>query len=302
MKTSTPDSTTLLAWTGIVICGGSNAVAIRVGNVHLDPFWGAALRFGLASMVLLAVMAWRRPPLPRGVALLSVVAYGLLNFAGAYAFVYWGLVSAPAGAAQVMISTAPILTVLLAAAVGLEVFDWQRVGGTVVAALGIVVVFGDQLRGGVPVAAMAALFASAFCIAASGIVVKKYPVGHPVSANAIGMLVGTVILGAISALAAESWHLPGETRTLASLAYLVVVGSVGLFMLVLYVIERWSASAASYPLLLMPLVTVLAAAVLLDEPVRPLFAAGSALVVLGVYVGAFAPPLVQRGPDRAPVR
>lgn len=299
MKTSAPDSTTLIAWAGIVICGGSNAVAIRVGNVHLEPFWGAALRFGLAAALLFAIMAWRRPPLPRGKALASVGAYGLLNFAGTYAFVYWGLVDAPAGAAQVMISTAPILTVLLAAAVGLEVFGWQRFLGTIVAAVGTVVVFGDQLRGGVPLASMAALFASALCIAASGIVVKKFPVGNPISANALGMLIGAVILGVISALAAESWRLPAETKTWASVTYLVVVGSVGLFMLFLYVIERWSATAASYPLLLMPLVTVIVAAVLLDEPIRPLFLAGAALVLLGVYFGAFAPPLRQPKPGAA---
>lgn len=299
MKTSAPDTITLIAWAGIVVCGGSNAVAIRVGTVHLEPFWGAALRFGLAAVVLLAIMAWRRPPLPRGRALASVGAYGLLNFAGTYAFVYWGLVDAPAGAAQVMISTAPILTVLLAAAVGLEVFGWQRFLGTIVAAVGTVVVFGDQLRGGVPLASMAALFASAVCIAAGGIVVKKFPVGNPISANALGMLIGAVILGVISVVAAESWRLPAETRTWASLAYLVVVGSVGLFMLFLYVIERWSATAASYPLLLMPLVTVLVAAVLLDEPIRPLFLAGAALVLLGVYLGAFAPPLRQPKPGAA---
>lgn len=299
MKTSAPDSTTLAAWFGIVVCGGSNAVAIRMGSVHLEPFWGATLRFGLAAVVLLAIMVWRRPPLPRGRALVSVGAYGLLNFAGSYAFIYWGLVDAPAGAAQIMISTAPILTVLLAAAVGLEVFGWQRFLGTVVAAVGTVVVFGDQLRGGVPLASMAALFASAVCIAASGIVVKKFPVGNPISANAIGMLTGAVILGVISVLAAESWRLPAETRTWASLAYLIVVGSVGLFMLFLYVIERWSATAASYPLLLMPLVTVIVAAVLLDEPIRPLFLAGAALVLLGVYLGAFAPPLRQPKPDSA---
>lgn len=296
MRTSAPDSTTLIAWAGIVVCGGSNAVAIRVGNVHLEPFWGAALRFGLAAAVLLAIMVWRRAPLPRGTALASVGAYGLLNFAGSYAFVYWGLVHAPAGAAQVMISTAPVLTVLLAAMVGLEVFGWQRFAGTVVAATGTLVVFGDQFRGGVPLTAMAALFASAVCIAASGIVVKKYPVGHPVSANAFGMLIGAAVLAAISGLAAESWRLPGDARTWASLAYLIVVGSVGLFMLFLYVIERWSATAASYPLLLMPLVTVLVAAVLLDEPIRPLFLAGAALVLLGVYLGAFAPPLRQQKP------
>src|SRR5688572_12391866 len=117
---SSPDRLTLLAWAGVVLCGGSNAVAIRVGNVELAPFWGAALRFGLAASVLLVLVAVRRPPLPRGAAAVGVGLYGLLNFAGAYAFAYWGLVEAPAGTAQVMIATSPLLTLLIAAAIGLE--------------------------------------------------------------------------------------------------------------------------------------------------------------------------------------
>jgi drug/metabolite transporter (DMT)-like permease len=87
----------------------------------------------------------------------------------------------------------------------------------------------------------------------------------------------------------ERWRLPTEVATWLSLGYLVVVGSVGLFMLFLYVLVRWSATATSYSLLLMPLVTIVAGAIVLDEPVRVPFLAGAALVLAGVYIAALAP-------------
>jgi drug/metabolite transporter (DMT)-like permease len=70
----------------------------------------------------------------------------------------------------------------------------------------------------------------------------------------------------------------------------VVAGSLGVFWLYVLVVRRWTASAASYQLVLVPLVTVLVSAWLQDEPVTPSFAAGSVLVLAGVYVGALRRP------------
>jgi hypothetical protein len=68
---------------------------------------------------------------------------------------------------------------------------------------------------------------------------------------------------------------------------LVVFGSIVLFGLYLFALQRWTASAVSYVTLLMPLVTIPVAAVLISETVSVSFLAGGALAVIGVYVGAF---------------
>jgi drug/metabolite transporter (DMT)-like permease len=282
-----PDNTTITAWLGIIFCGGSNAVAIRVGNVDLEPFWGATLRFGLAAAFLLALMLLRGAPLPRGQTASNVFLYGLLNFAGSYAFLYWGLVEATAAAAQVAISAGPIMTLLMAAGIGLEQFSWRRLAGTIIASAGILVVFRDQLVQGVSLVSLLALLAGSLCIAAAGVAAKKLPPGHPLSANAFAMLIGSIILGLVSLLASEEWSLPSEARTWASLMYLIVVGSVGLFSLFLFVITRWSATATSYALLPMPLVTATVAAIVLGERITRAFLVGGALVLGGVCFGVF---------------
>jgi drug/metabolite transporter (DMT)-like permease len=284
-----PARSTLVAFLGIVVLGGFNGVAIRFSNHELAPFWGATLRFALAAAILFGIVAIRRLPLPRGAALTGSLLYGLLGFAASYAFIYWGLVETPAGLAQVILALVPLLTFLLAVLHGLERFRWQNLAGALLSLGGIAVIFGDRIGSAVPVVSMLAVLASAVCMAETNVVVKRFPKSHPVASNAVAMGLGSAILLVISLVAGESRALPVEARTWAAVGYLVVVGSVAVFILFLYVIERWTASATSYFWLLLPLVSVNAAAWLAGEAVTPAFLAGGAVVLAGVYVGAFAP-------------
>ena len=85
----------------------------------------------------------------------------------------------------------------------------------------------------------------------------------------------------------EPFDVPTTAGGVAVLAYLVIVGSIALFMLFMYIIERWSASATAYALLIMPLVTLVGGLLLLGEEIRPIALVGGAVVLIGVYVGAF---------------
>ena len=159
------------------------------------------------------------------------------------------------------------------------------------------IVFGDQL-GNAPSASLSllAILAAATANAEANVVVKLLPRSHPVANNALAMAIGFVVLLVVSLIAGEARALPTTPTSIAATAYLVLLGSVALFMLYLYVIERWSASATSYVLLLMPLVTVIGAALLLGEPIRPIAIAGGALVIAGVYLGTFAGKLTSMLP------
>jgi drug/metabolite transporter (DMT)-like permease len=60
------------------------------------------------------------------------------------------------------------------------------------------------------------------------------------------------------------------------------------FILMVWLLSKWSASAVSYGTVLQPLVTVAVAGWLAGEQVSLLFALGGALALIGVYVGALA--------------
>jgi drug/metabolite transporter (DMT)-like permease len=83
---------------------------------------------------------------------------------------------------------------------------------------------------------------------------------------------------------------PEAGSTWAPQAYLVILGSVGVFALYLFVLSRWTASAASYGGVLIPLVAVILAAWLQDERITRAFVAGSMLVLIGVSFRALRRP------------
>jgi drug/metabolite transporter (DMT)-like permease len=281
-----PDRITLAAFITMTLIGGTNAVAVRFSNEELAPFWGAAIRFVPAALLLGAWVAIRRVPLPRGRALVGAIVYGVLNFGLSYALVYYALVNAPAGPAQLVLAVVPLLTVLLATLQGVERFHWRGLAGAAIAAGGIAIVFGDQLSAAVPFLSLIALIAAALCIAEVGVAVKWFPRVDAAMLNALGMAIGAAMLLVLAVVVGEPLALPQRTVTWAVLAYLIVA-TVVLFMLVLYVLNRWTASATSYSFLLLPLVSLALAAVLRGEPVRSGFLVGGALVLVGVYVGAF---------------
>jgi drug/metabolite transporter (DMT)-like permease len=64
-----------------------------------------------------------------------------------------------------------------------------------------------------------------------------------------------------------------------------------------FVLRRWTASAVSYEGVLIPLVAIVLAWWLQDERITSAFAAGSVLVLIGVYVGALRRPSAEQVPE-----
>lgn len=112
---------------------------------------------------------------------------------------------------------------------------------------------------------------------------------HPAMTNAVGMTAGAGVLLVFSRIAGESWFIPTQTEVRWAVAYLVTVGSVGLFVLFLLVVRQWTASATSYAFVLFPVVTMLLGAWIADESLTYQGLAGAVLVMTGVWFGALAP-------------
>lgn len=280
------DRGTLAAFLLVSVLAGGNAVGIRFSNRELDPLWGASLRFAAAALILLAAMAVLKLPMPRGRDFRGSAFYGLLSFAAGFALIYYGLQELHAGFGQILLAIVPLATLLLAVVERQETFRWAAAAGGVIALIGIVVMSQGALREAIPMVSVLALVGGAFCFAQAGIVVGWVPTVHPVSVNAIGMAVGSAALIVGSVVTGESQAMPDVVETWAALAYLIVIGSVVVFVLFVLVIKRWGASRAAYTLVLIPIFTVMYSVWLLDEPVGWELLAGGALVLAGVYVGA----------------
>src|SRR6266511_592722 len=276
----------LAAFIAFAVLAGGNAVGIRFTNRELAPLWGAGLRFSLAAALLLVVMAVLRSARPRGRALAGALLYGVFNFAGAFALAYYGFVRVHAGLGQTLLALVPLLTLLLAVFQRQERFHVGAIAGAVLAVAGIGVLSRAPLQEAVPFLSLLALLGSAVCFAQAAILVRHFPPVHPVTTNAVGMMSAALMLIPGAVLFGEPIALPRSVETWLALGYLIVVGSVVVFVLYIFVLRHWTAARAAYTFVLVPVVTVVLSAWLDDEPIRAGLLLGGSLVLAGVYVGA----------------
>ena len=286
---TSPGGATLAAFAGAVTLGGANFLAVRFSNRELEPFWGAGLRFSVAALLFVVIAVGLRLRWPRGSQLLLTVLFGLFSFALSYALMYWALVRVTAGMAAVVLAVVPLVTLLLAAAQRLERLTARTVAGSLLAVGGIVVTTQGSEEVVLPLSGLLAMAAAALTIGQSVILGKRVSGNHPAVTNAVGMAVGASILLAFSAVTGEAWVFPRRAEVVWSVAYLVTLGSVGLFVLTILVVRRWTASATSYMFVLFPIVTMVLAAWLADEPLTATGVFGAAVVMSGVWFGALAP-------------
>jgi drug/metabolite transporter (DMT)-like permease len=286
-----PDRVTLAAFVGFVLIAGAVSVAIRLGSFELPPFWAATLRYAMAVPILAALALALRIPFPRGANLVGALLFSL-TFVISTALLYVGVSGSSASMGAMVFAVTPLVTLALAAVIGLERLTFRGVAGALIAAAGMVVVVSDQLGAAVPVPALLALGGAMIFSAATAVVIKRLPPGHPITANAVGGVFVLPVLLALSLVAQEAWVLPSRPETWVALVFLVVFGTVLLFPMALFIIGRWTASGYSYTHLFKPLAGVALAAVILSEPIRLTFVLGGALVLIGVWVGAFSAPSV----------
>jgi drug/metabolite transporter (DMT)-like permease len=283
-----PDRSTLAAFAGVVLFGALNTLAVHEIVAELAPSWGAAVRFLAAGLLLVGFVVASGRSMPSGLSLAGAAVYGAIAFAGSYALLYAALREIPAGLTAVFLALVPLETFALAILHRQERFRVLGLLGALIAVFGVAVVVWDRLDAAVPLGGMLLAIAGTAFIAEGAVVLKLVPRADPYGTNGVAMLTGGAILLGLSILGGEPWAAPASGATGLLMAYLVVLGSIGLFGLDLFALRRWTATGVSYSTLFMPLVAVPLSAALAGEAISLPFLAGAGIALIGTYLGAFA--------------
>lgn len=283
-----PDALTVAAFALLVVALAANPLAVRFTDRGLPPFWGGGTRMAGGALVFFIYLLIRRIPLPRGRGLRQAMLFGFVQFGLGFGLGYWALVKMTAGVAGVMLAFLPLFTLIVAALARIEPMTVRGVVGSLVSVAGIAVMLGGRAGSGIPLTHIAAMLGFVACLAGGLVIAKAARDVSPAALNAIGMLVGAAVLLLTSAALGESRSLPTVNATWAVQLYVILVGSVGVFSLILFVLHRWTASATSYQTVLSPPITILLAAWLLGEPISQSLLLGAIIVALGVYVGVIS--------------
>jgi len=235
-------------------------------------------RFTLASVLMVGLLIARREPLPRGILLFRPIGMGAVGYVG-QAFCYLtALKYASAGLAALLLYLYPVFVTVLSAALFHE-----RITGVKMFAVGLALVgtaltvgpAGGQLPG-VLLAALAALIYSVYIL-----------VGTQVMREMSVWQSSTVIFasaGAMSGMlmAVQGPHLPATAAGWGVVASIALIATVIPVVTFLAGLSRIGPTNAAMLSTLEPAVTVLLAALLLGEALKPLALVGGGLILVAV--------------------
>lgn len=284
------DRAAYLMLTSMAICFGGTWVAGAVAVDAAPPFTIAAIRFGVASVLLLAwARLANRPlsplhrrdwPLIAGLGLTAIAGYNWLFLTG--------LTLAPASDGAIIVpGLAPVFTLVFAGAVLGERVGFRGYVGLAVAAVGLYLVVDPagatddgRLLGDLMFLAGAVCWGIYSVLAR--IASRRF---DAVSATLYGTSLGTIILIPAALLEGGAERLTAAPpEAVAGIAYLALFGTVAAFVLLNLGVARIGAARASAFALLVPVVGVLSSVALLGETLGPLTVIGGAIVLVGLWL------------------
>lgn len=268
---------------------GFSFLAIEVGLETLAPVLFAAFRYDVAAVLLLTYAVagntdWR----PTDRANLGAILAGGVFLVAANALLFVGQQTVPSGVAAIMQSLVPIMTSLWA----LGLLPEERVSA--VGAVGILLGFvgvGLIVRPdpsnllGEHVVGRLLILGQVAGVALGGVLIQRArPTLDSAALSGWSMLVGGLILHAISTGIGEAFALPATVEAGAAVAYLGIFATAVAFFIYFTLLEVRGALETSLVAYLVPVVATVVGVVVLDESLTLWTVVGFLVVFAGFVV------------------
>ncbi|WP_328483168.1 EamA family transporter [Streptomyces sp. NBC_00377] len=281
--------------------GGSGVAAKPLIEAGLDPLHVVWLRVTGAALVMLP-LAWRHRALLRSRPAL-LAGFGLLGVAGVQAFYFAAISRIPVGVALLVEYLAPAL-----------VLGWvrfvQRRPVTRAAALGVVLAVGGlacvvEVWSGLGFDALGLLLALAAACCQVGYFVLSDQGGDsgqeapdPLGVIAYGLLLGSVVLTAVSRPWGMDWSVLADTAGMNGtdvpawllLGWIVLLATVVAYVTGVISVRRLSPQVAGVVACLEAVIATVLAWVLLGEHLSAPQVVGGAVVLLGAFIAQSSAP------------
>jgi drug/metabolite transporter (DMT)-like permease len=277
----------VLATVGSALLWGSSFAVIKIGLGSIDPYWFAFLRFAIASLVALLVMAALGELREVGLLLRSrlVLLLGLTNAVG-FILQFKGQTMTSAGNAALLVNSSTIYVALASHFFLRERFGTLKILAVVIGVVGVALVttggrpsldLGGNLRGNVFV-----LFA-AFIWTAFILLDKKIVANHDVDMRALtaAMVTVTAVAALPAALVFGHGAFPRPWDGFWTVPYTAVFCTVAPFFLWSWGLRRISATTSSVLMLSEVIFALILAGIILGERLS-----GGAIVGSGLIIGA----------------
>ena len=283
----------LLAGIGTLLLWSGTPIANKVAVTYMDGFTAGVLRSTVAGAIAFAVALALRLPFPTAARDRSLLALaGIASFAAWPVTMSVGIELTTAGHTALILATIPIIAVLIACALErrLPRAGWWLGAALALAGCGALVAGqtgyldvppdGSSLVGDLIVFAGCAVCAVGY-VAGGRLAPKIGTSATTFWGLSIAMVVLVPLLIAVQArtewtgVAADGW---------LAMGWLALLSSLVAYALWFFALGRGGIGRISSLLLVMPAITVLGAAMVLEEPISWLLLASCGIVVLGTYL------------------
>lgn len=268
--------------------GGTSIGATRFLVDAIDPLAIGSFRFGIGVLLLLPLALLQARSWPPRRDWPGVAGLGLLFFAAFPILFNASLISTTAARGALALSTLPLLTMLVGAALGIEPLTARKTTGVLVTILGVSL----ALLSGLTTAPSGAwrgdllMVAAALCMALYSIWSKPYirrsgPIPFTTLAMAAGasvLIVASLLRGSFSPVAdfgAPQWF---------GAIYLGAFGAALTFYLWAFALERTTPTKVAISVTVNPIAASLVGAAFLGEPLRWNLMAGIVTVCAGIWI------------------
>nr|WP_246583392.1 EamA family transporter [Bradyrhizobium iriomotense] len=286
--------------------GGTSIGATRYLVGSIDPLAIGSLRFGIGFVLLLPLTLQRGDRWPERGDWATAAALGILFFALFPILFNASLIFTTAARGALALSTLPLLSLVIGAALGAEALTWRKSVGVVIATLGVAVALVSDLTSA-PSGAWRGdllMMAAALCMALYGIWSKPLiRRSGPIAFTTMSMAAGAVCLILLSYVRGSFAPVAGfgTPQWLAS-AYLGAFGAALTFYLWAFALERTTPTRVAISVTVNPITASLVGAWLLNEPLRWNLAAGIVAVFAGIWIATTSgrtQPASARASDQA---
>ena len=269
---------------------GGSFVFIGVAVKELPPLTLAALRVGIAALILWAIapLTGARPP-RSGNALAALALLGLGNNALPFALIAWGQIHLPAGLASILNAATPLFGVLVAHVfTAEEKLSRLKIIGAVAGMAGVAWTIGpDALlgRGGTNALAEGAVLLAALSYAVTAVFARRVgPLGlKPIDVATGQTTAGAIYLVPIAFLFDRPWSLPVPSAPVVVSVFAIAALCTALAYVIYFrILSGAGATNVLLVTLVAPATSVILGALFLHERLLSRQFLGFALIALGL--------------------
>ena len=286
---------------------GSSYLFIKIGvDAGLPPFTLITLRLLFGFILLAAVVAIAREPLPRDPKTYGhLIVMGAINIAIPFSLITWAELTVDSALAAILTAPVPLFVIVIAAIfLRDERITINRLAGLAVGFVGVAILVGfdpAEVAGG-DLAGEIALIGATLSYACGAVYARRNIHGLRPMIPAVFQV--TFALAMVTALAFV-FERPLEVvsritpEALFAVVWLGILGSGLAYLLFFRILGRWGATRTSMVAYLLPVFGITLGALVLNEPIDARLLIGTALVIGGIALVNSkygAKPLFQRSP------